>query len=445
MDAYWLAAYFILLGLAVAQSLVLGLQAWEHRRYVRSCMRGLARHWPTGRAAVFAPCKGIDVDLEANLRALLYQDYHDYEVTFIVESEDDPAVEVIRRVMSDHGRAATRLVIAGPAKASGQKVHNLRLGTGGISPQVEYLAFIDSDARPRPEWLRLLIGRLCEPDTGAVTGYRWFVPAQDSWANHLLYSMNCEIMSLLAGSSHYLVWGGSWAIRRSVFESIDLRAAWAGTLSDDLVATRQLRRARLRVQFEPGCVVASPLHYSLGEMFAFVRRQYLVTRSYVPGWWVFALAASTFTSLAWLGNLAALGWGLVYGTPPAWIPVGGCAVLYLLAVYRGSLRQDLVQTYFPDRQGELRKAARFDVWANPLARLAHWLGVLGSLFGRHITWRGIRYRVSPDGQIRITGHADQPARRPAERCAAELPAQDEEHQAEPQMPMTRLACYRRAG
>ena len=71
MDAYWLTAYLILAGLVIVQSLLLALQTWEHCRYVRSCMRRLERHQPTGRVALFAPCKGLDLDLEANLRALL--------------------------------------------------------------------------------------------------------------------------------------------------------------------------------------------------------------------------------------------------------------------------------------------------------------------------------------------------------------------------------------
>jgi cellulose synthase/poly-beta-1,6-N-acetylglucosamine synthase-like glycosyltransferase len=445
MDSPWFVAYLVLLGLAVAQSGLLILQTREHRRYARSCMRNLERHRPTGRAAVFAPCKGRDLDLEESLRALLQQDYHDYEVTFIAETADDPAVEVIRRVMADYPQVAARLVIAGPATACGQKVHNLRAGTAGLSPHIEYLAFIDSDARPRPEWLRLLIARLCEPKTGAVTGYRWFVPVRPSLVNHLLYSMNCDIMSLLGRSSHYLVWGGSWGIRRAVFESVDLRSAWVGTLSDDLVATRQLRRARLGVRFEPGGVVASPLDCSLGQMLSFIRRQYLMARFYVPDWWAFALVASTVTSLVWLGNLALLAWSLVYGTPPAWIPACGAAVLYVLGVSRGRLRQDLVGTYFADRQEELRRAARFDVWAGPLARLVHWLGMLGSLLGRQVTWRGISYRVFSGGQTRLAGRDGRFAREAADGCVAAQPAPDEECSPDPATATKKLAAYRKAG
>jgi hypothetical protein len=154
-------------------------------------------------------------------------------------------------------------------------------------------------------------------------------------------------------------------------------------------------------------VVASPLDYSIGEMLSFVRRQYMVAKYYVPDWWLFAMAASTFTNVVWLGSLAVVGGSLIYGAPPVWIPLCGSAVLYLLGVCRGWLRQDLVGNYFPDWRERLRNAGRFDVWANPLARFVHWLGVLGSLFGRHISWRGVSYRVFPGGQIRIAGRDDE--------------------------------------
>ena len=263
MDAYWLTVYLILMGLVIVQSLLLALQTWEHRRYVRSCMRGLERHQPTGRVALFAPCKGLDLELETNLRALMEQDYDDYEITFIVESSDDPACGAIRRAMAGHPWVPARVVVAGRATESGQKVHNLRVATEHISPRIKYLAFVDSDARPRPEWLRMLVARLDEPGWGAVTGYRWFTPERATVANALVYSMNCDVLSLLTRSSHYLIWGGSWAIRREVFEQIGLRDAWQGTLSDDLVASRLMRRAKLAVRFEPACVVASPLDESL--------------------------------------------------------------------------------------------------------------------------------------------------------------------------------------
>ena len=39
------------------------------------------------------------------------------------------------------------------------------------------------------------------------------------------------------------------------------------------------------------------------------------------------------------------------------------------------MRQDLVKTYFPHWERASRRIRRFDIWANPLVELAHWIGV----------------------------------------------------------------------
>jgi ceramide glucosyltransferase len=406
MDAYWLIIYLTLSGLIILWSLLLALQTWEHRRYVRSCMRGLERHQPTGRVALFAPCKGVDLGLGANLRSVLEQDYDDYEVVFIVESAEDPAYAAIRRAMAEHPWVSARVVIAGHATESGQKVHNLRFATQHLSRQIKYLAFVDSDARPKPEWLRMLVARLDEPGLGAVTGYRWFTPERATVANALVYAINCGMVSLLTRSSHYLIWGGSWAIRRDVFDAIGLRNAWNGTLSDDLVASRLMRRARMEVRFEPACVVASPLNESLHKVMSFIRRQYLIARLYTFDWWLLSLMAATFSTLIWLGQLGVLAWSLWSGSLSPWIPLGITTALYGVAVYRGALRQSLVKTYFPHWEKASRSMQHFDIWAKPLVDLTHWFGIAMAGVGRWIVWRGIRYHVLPGGKVqKILGNS----------------------------------------
>ena len=196
-----------------------------------------------------------------------------------------------------------------------------------------------------------------------------------------------------------------------MFDAIGLRNAWKGTLSDDLVASRLMRQSRLEVRFEPVCVVASPLDVSLGNAMSFIRRQYLVARLYTFDWWLLSLLASTFSTVIWLGNLGVLVWGLLTGSPSPWIPIAVSAVLYLVTVYRGSLRQDLVRTYFPHWEQASRRIRGFDIWANPLVEFAHWIGVLSAGVGRYVNWRGIRYRVVPGGQVRkiIRDDVEEPA------------------------------------
>jgi hypothetical protein len=108
-------------------------------------------------------------------------------------------------------------------------------------------------------------------------------------------------------------------------------------------------------------VVASPIDGTFREALAFVRRQYLLGKLYVRDWWMFALLGFSVSNSLWLGNLAMLVWSLLGGPVSPWIPAGVAAVLYLVRVYRGTVRQDLVDVYFPHLKKTLRRSQRFDV------------------------------------------------------------------------------------
>ena len=54
----------------------------------------------TPPVSIIAPCKGIDEGLKENLTALIEQDYPDYEVIFVVDDENDPALGVINQLVS---------------------------------------------------------------------------------------------------------------------------------------------------------------------------------------------------------------------------------------------------------------------------------------------------------------------------------------------------------
>jgi len=399
MEVWLIGIYVLASVLAVVQASLVVVQTWEHHRFARSRLAIMRKYPRKGRALVIVPCRGIDVGLEGNLRTLFRQDYGEYQIRFVVESAADPACGVIRRLMAAHPETNAELLVAGEAQGDGQKVHNLRFATQDLPAEVEYLAFVDSDARLRRQWLRALLTRLDGPGIGATTGYRWFVPSRPTLANHLLYSINSHIAVLFGSRCPTIVWGGSWAIRRDRFEALRVQAAWAGTLSDDLVASRVLRRAGLRVLFEPACMVTSPADVPLSGLLAFLRRQYLMGRWYVPGGWAFALLMTTFVNLASLASAGVLVAALATGLMTPWIPAAFCAGLYAMSLFAGLLRQDLALSYFPHLHTTLRKARRFEVWSGPLVALVNWMGVLGSMVGRRVRWRGIAYSVTSEGKV----------------------------------------------
>jgi hypothetical protein len=398
----WLVVYCGLSGIALGLSALLTLQTFEFRRYVRSRCSQKPCDFRARRVALLAPCKGLEEQLVENLRPLFAQDHSNYEIVFIVESADDPACAAIRRLMAEHPRSAARLVIAGVASDCGQKVHNLLAATATLDPAVEVLAFVDSDARPRPEWLRRLVEPLGHKGVEATTAYRWMVPSHPSLAHCLLFSINSAVGSMIGPGKHHMVWGGAWAINRLAFDRCGLREAWRGTLSDDLVAARTLARAKLKVHFEPAAMVASPIGFSWSGIAEFVRRQYTIGRVYSPRWWAAALAAATLSQAVFWGSTI----GAIVGaaSAAAWwpLPAAIAAAWYALSALRGALRQGAARRFLPEHQERLRTERWFDIWlGGPVAGLANWIGLASAALGRRIVWRGIAYEMFPGGQVRI--------------------------------------------
>ncbi len=399
MHSLWFLIWTALAGVAVVQAFVTALQTWEHRRFARGRMQGREK-WSGSdmRIRVCAPCKGIDLGLVDNLRRLFEQDHPNYELIFIVESSDDSAVAAIRECIDENPSVDARLIVAGRATESGQKVHNLRVATAAMPNDVEILAFVDSDARPKPDWLRTLTRRLQRPEVGATTAYRWFIPTTPTLANHLLCAINAMVASFFGPGAHHLVWGGSWAIRREVFDSIGLHQAWYGTVSDDLVASRVLHRNRLRVEYEPKCLVASPVNSSFSQLFEFMRRQYVIARFCVPRLWYSGLLFATISVTAFWSSVALSVYYLIQNSYWAALPLATLAWFYGFGVTRAVLRQDLARLSLPEFDTKLKRARRLDIVAEPLVTVVNWIGLLSALMGSTIIWRGIRYRVLPGGQ-----------------------------------------------
>ncbi|HVQ39951.1 MAG TPA: hypothetical protein VMS31_20590, partial [Pyrinomonadaceae bacterium] len=131
---------------------------FSYAAYIR---RELARPLPDFApfVSVIAPCRGLEEGLGENIAALYRQAYPAYEILFVTDEADDPALGVIEearlnsRADPDAATPVTRCIVAGPARESGQKVHNLRAAVLKADPRTEVFVFVDSDARPHSSWL----------------------------------------------------------------------------------------------------------------------------------------------------------------------------------------------------------------------------------------------------------------------------------------------------
>lgn len=395
---------------ALLVSVLLTMQNWENRRFVRiNCRRN--KHLPDApHAAVVVPVKGIDLELKKSLRSLMHQDYDSYEVHFVGESDDDPAHQVVQELIAEQNHCDVHWHAAGQATDCGQKVHNLQYACDRLGDDVKVVAFADSDAHPDPHWLHSLAFRLTatDPRQGATTGYRVCVPARPTLANFLIYSINSSVGSMLVSCSPLnMIWGGSWIVHRDLLEQ-KVRPAWPRTISDDVVATGVMQAERKRIGFEARIMVPSKTEMSLSGTIEFLRRQFYMTRHYSRWLWRAHLATSTLMIAAfWFCLALAVGGGLA-GSPRWWIPGVMVSLLYGLGMWRAKMRQEACDESIPQCKSSLAAARRFEMFAHPFASLVAWVGLVGSAFGHDVIWRNIRYRLDRQGQVVELEHLQEP-------------------------------------
>lgn len=389
---YFLATVQILVGLYL---IVDGLR-WNS--YVRRRMGSHAGIY-SPPAALLCPCKGIEPGLEENIRALCEFDYPNYELFFIVDSVSDPAYGLLQRIAAS-SKPKAHIVIGGAPEGCSEKVNNLRAAIEQLPADFEVLVFAETDGRLGRRWLQHLVATLSDPRLGAATTMRWCAPARNNFATALLAAWNAPIVTLLGEHGRNFCWGGGTAIRRSVFEQVNVAAEWQSSISDDHSMTRALHRAGQPILFVPECLAVTNCATDFDGLLESTNRQVLIARVYFPRIWATAAATHLlycltllFGSLLFLENLAA-------GRPAFHL-----AVLTILpvmfAAMRGALRMTGVSNALPALSSQILEKAWIWTVLGAFVSFLYSFNFLHSLTTRTIRWRGVRYELISPSQTRI--------------------------------------------
>ena len=246
----FLAVLILLKGLAGA------LEGLRYHRYILDCLATRTTPWMPP-ASVILPCKGLDYDLEGNVTALLQQVYPFFELLIVTADAHDPARQVLEPLAARFPGHRVRFITAGHSDQRGEKVHNLIQAVAEADTASEVLVFTDSDSRPHLLWLQELVAPLRNESVGVSTGYRWYFPAPKNFAGLLRSVWNGSVATLLGNHSHNFAWGGSMALRKTTFTAARVLNYWEHSLSDDYSLTQAMKDARLRIHYEPRCLIGS--------------------------------------------------------------------------------------------------------------------------------------------------------------------------------------------
>jgi ceramide glucosyltransferase len=328
--------------------------------------------------SILKPLAGLDLDLEANLRTFLEQDYPAFEILFAVRNETDPAVAIVKKLQGEYSRITTRLLVTGEPPYPNAKVFSLQHMLAAASNDLVVMS--DSDTRVSSNLLRTVAAEFQDAHLGVATCPYRAVAGQGFWSRLEATGMNTDFMAgilvarMLEGMRFAV--GPTIVARRTVIESIGGFNRLKDYLAEDFAM------GKFAAEAGHGVILSSyVIEHHIGDA------NLQQSASHRLRW-----ARSTRRSrpLGYLGQLFTMPLPLalaVCALHPAWWPV-----LALTFAVRGSAAYVVSARVLK---------AKLNWWLLPIEDLVAFFFWSAGFFGNAITWRGRQYRLHRDGRFEL--------------------------------------------
>lgn len=199
--------------------------------------------------SILKPLKGVDDNLEDNLSSFFTLDYPEYEILFGINSHDDPAIAVIKKLMKRFPKITAKLIVGSSGNYLNPKINNLNNIV--FHTNYEYLLISDSNIKVDPDYLRNNIKLMALPNAGLVTS-----TIKGSGAKNLgSIFENIHLNTFVAGSVFLIsnvfgfpiVIGKSMLIKKEVLNKINGFKAFADYLAEDQLIGKEVKKAGYKI------------------------------------------------------------------------------------------------------------------------------------------------------------------------------------------------------
>ena len=370
----------LLLGLVAAVAVTTTLLSFVALLWVTRNRRNLPDHTPP--VTIYKPLKGVDEGLEENLRSFFRLDYPTYQLLFCVAGSDDPAIEIVERLLREFPEHDARLIVGCPAFGLNPKVMSLaamdRYRKHGV------ILISDSNVRVRPSYLRETACYLAEPGVGLVSNLFTGVGEAQPGAVLENLQLNGFIAGGVALASIFRVTcvvGKSMLIPVHALEAIGGFASVRNLLAEDQVIGVRIRKAGYSVRLSHHVIENINQARSFTWFLNRHSRWYKIRRQ-------LALPAFLIEPMA---NLATIGlvWALSGESGIAW---GGLVLLLGLGMARDAFQTRWLRGSYP----KLRHLMLSPV--KDLLLLPVWFD---ALVNKRIQWRGHRFLIGRYTRLRL--------------------------------------------
>ncbi|HEV3121468.1 MAG TPA: ceramide glucosyltransferase [Isosphaeraceae bacterium] len=330
---------------------------------------------------IYKPLKGIDDALEENLRSFFRLDYPVYQLIFGVCDQDDPAIEVVRKLLAEFPTQDAHLVAGAAPFGLNPKVENL----AAMEPfrKHDTILISDSNVRVRPSYLRETACYLADPEVGIVTNLFAGVREQQSAAALENLQLNGFIAGGFAAAAVLrltCVVGKSMLMPKRALEATGGFSGVRNILAEDQVIGIRVRKAGYSIRLSHHVIENVNETRSLRWFLNRHSRWYKIRKQLALG----AFLIEPITNLTTVG----LVWAVAVDSP---VGLAGLGALAGLAIAR-----DVIQSF--RLRGSLPKL-RF--WPLSLVKDLFLLPIwVDALFDRRIFWRGHRFLIARYTKLR---------------------------------------------
>lgn len=376
MSAFIQVIFVVTVCLTVAGIAYCLLCTWAGVKFARARLQSAPAIANLPPMSILKPLKGADPEMYEALRSYCMQDYPAYEILAGISYPDDPAAEIVRKLIAEFPQQTIRLVLCEKRLGMNGKVSTL----AQLVPQAEheFLLVSDSDIRVESGYLRTVASELSQLGVGMVTCLYRGVPAGTLASKIEALGIGTDFAAgvLVARTVERGIrfgLGSTMAFRCSDLGKIGGFEALVDFLADDYELGKRVSELGLRVELSRAVVETHLLAYNWRAFLSHQLRWARTIRASRPAG--YAGLAFTFT-LPWVLAAFLLHPGLL----TQYLFIAAVVARYATAVIcAGNVLKD---------QLSLR-----NLWLLPLRdflAIAVWIG---GLFGRKITWRGEQFKL----------------------------------------------------
>ncbi len=356
------------------------------------------------KTAVILCLRGADPFLPNCVEALLNQKYPEYDLKLIVDSQEDPAWQIVNDIINEKGASNVQVSSLKTIRHNcSLKCSSLLQAVSELDDSYQAIALVDGDTIVHDNWLRELISPLADPKVGATTGNRWFVPTGKYWGSLVRYIGN--ISTVVQMYLFQVPWGGTLGIKTDVLRQTGLLDKWKQAFGEDFMMHKILKQNGMRVKLVPSLIMLNREECDLLGLIDSLKRLILYSRLYHPNWLAIvgdAVSSILFPFVAiilFILSLLDAQWDLaaVLFSTYCIYTVGLLLVTLILEL---GVSQGIRSHGQPNTKLTAVTIAKIFV-AIPLTQWVYGLALLSSLWMSTVKWRGIVYRVQNAWNIRL--------------------------------------------